>query len=130
MDQATERVAFPLTFLLKREGDQWASLACELDVASCGDTLESARQALKDAVETYVVYMINEGRMDEVYRPVAESDIADFLTEPPGEHKEEAHILLVEFRQAPAGRGVRVSDVLFVRSMMPATAASSYGAGR
>jgi len=130
MEQATERIAFPLTFLLKREGDQWASLACEVDVASCGDTLESARQALKDAIETYVVYMINEGRMDEVYRPLAESDIADFLTDPPGEYKEEAHILLVEFRPVAAGRPAPVSDVFFVRSMMPATAASSYSSGR
>ena len=130
MEQGVERVAFPLTFLLKREGDQWASLACEVDVASCGDSLESAREMLKDAVETYVVYMINGGHMQEVYRPVSEADISGFLTDPPGEHTEEAHILLVELRRAPGGGGVTVSEVSFVRSMMPAAAASSQGAGR
>ena len=118
MEEAIERVAFPLSFLLKRERDQWAALSAEVTVSSCGDTLGDARQALKDAIETYVVYMINERRMDEVYRPLPESDITDFLTDPPGEHIEEAHILLVELRDAGTGRAAAVADVFFVRSMM------------
>ncbi len=42
------------TCLVKQEGDQYASLCVELDVASCGDTEEQAISGMKDAIETYL----------------------------------------------------------------------------
>jgi predicted RNase H-like HicB family nuclease len=95
MRQMAERIAFPLTFYLKQEGDQWAALSPEVAVSSCGDTLDEARQALKDAVETYVVYMIGTGRIAEIPRQLSQEQVLDFLTDPPGRHEVEEHVLLV-----------------------------------
>jgi len=100
--KGVERLLFPLGFLLKREGALWASLCPELDVASCGQTLEEARQALKDAVETYVMYMLEEGRRDEISRPASQADIEEFLTDPPGEHAYECQVLVVTIAGEPA----------------------------
>ena len=45
-----------VTFFLKREGNQYASLCVELDVASCGRTKKDALDGLKRAIETYIEY--------------------------------------------------------------------------
>lgn len=97
-----ERLVFPLGCLLKREGDQWASLCPELDVASCGQTLEEAKQALKDAVETYILFMLEEGLRDEIPRPVSQADIQEFLTDPPGDHVYECQVLVVTIVEGAA----------------------------
>jgi len=68
-----------LTCLIKKEGDQYASLCLELDVASCGRTKEEAFEGLKAAVETYVSYLVEEGREGEIYRPVPQEAIREFL---------------------------------------------------
>ena len=71
------------TCLIKKEGKQYVSLCVELDVASCGDTADEALEGLKDAVETYLEFMKDEGREDEIYRPVPMGELKDFLfTEP------------------------------------------------
>ena len=70
-----------LTGIVKKEGRQYSALCLELDVASCGDTQEEAMQALKDAVETYIQYMVEEGRKDEIYRPVPLEALREFLTD-------------------------------------------------
>ena len=72
-----------LTGIIKKEGRQYSALCLELDVASCGDTQEEAMKVLKDAVETYVQYMVEEGREDEIYRPVPLEALREFLTEMP-----------------------------------------------
>jgi predicted RNase H-like HicB family nuclease len=68
-----------LTGLIRKERDQYSSLCLELDVASCGRTKEEAFKGLKTAVETYVTYLVQEGREDEIYRPVPQEAIREFL---------------------------------------------------
>jgi len=68
-----------LTCLIKKEGEQYSSLCLELDVASCGKTREEAFEGLKAAVETYVSYLVQEGREDEIYRPVPQEAVREFL---------------------------------------------------
>jgi len=68
-----------LTCLIKKEGEQYSSLCLELDIASCGKTRERAFEGLKAAVETYVNYLVEEGRENEIYRPVPQGAIREFL---------------------------------------------------
>ena len=39
------------TCLVRREGNQYASLCVELDIASCGHTKKEAIEGLKNAIE-------------------------------------------------------------------------------
>ncbi len=68
-----------LTCFINREGNQYSSLCIELDVASCGRTKKKALDGLKDAIETYIEYMISEGREKEIYRPVPMNELKQFL---------------------------------------------------
>jgi predicted RNase H-like HicB family nuclease len=43
-----------LTALIERDGDGYVALCPELDVASQGDTVESARDNLQEAVELFL----------------------------------------------------------------------------
>ena len=43
-----------LTALVWKEGNQYVSKCPELEVASCGNTLEEALENLKEAVELYI----------------------------------------------------------------------------
>ena len=43
-----------LTAIIEREGNGYVSLCPELDVASQGDTIESARNNLQEAVELFL----------------------------------------------------------------------------
>ncbi|MGO9017353.1 MAG: type II toxin-antitoxin system HicB family antitoxin [Syntrophobacteraceae bacterium] len=42
-----------LTAVIEREGDGYVSLCPELDIASQGDTIEQARNNLREAVELF-----------------------------------------------------------------------------
>jgi predicted RNase H-like HicB family nuclease len=42
-----------LTAIIEREGDGYVALCAELDIASQGDTIESARQNLREALELF-----------------------------------------------------------------------------
>jgi predicted RNase H-like HicB family nuclease len=42
-----------LTAIIEREGDGYVSLCPEVDVASQGDTIEEARENLKEALELF-----------------------------------------------------------------------------
>ena len=42
-----------LTAVIEREGDGYVSLCPELDIASQGDTIEEARNNLREAVELF-----------------------------------------------------------------------------
>lgn len=69
----------PLTCLIKKEGNQYASLCVELDIASCGKNKKESLDSLRDAVEAYLEYMVAENRRDEIYRPVPIDDLKEFL---------------------------------------------------
>jgi len=68
-----------LTCFVKPEGGQYASLCVELDIASCGDTELEAVESLKNAIETYLEYMHDEGLTGNIYRPVPMNELKDFL---------------------------------------------------
>ncbi len=42
-----------LTAIIEREGDGYVSLCPELDIASQGDTIETARENLREALELF-----------------------------------------------------------------------------
>jgi predicted RNase H-like HicB family nuclease len=42
-----------LTAIIEREGDDYVALCPELDIASQGDSVESARENLKEALELF-----------------------------------------------------------------------------
>jgi predicted RNase H-like HicB family nuclease len=42
------------TAIIEREGDGYVSLCPELDIASQGDTIEQARDNLKEAIELFL----------------------------------------------------------------------------
>lgn len=115
------KMAFPLTFLLKQEGSQWAALSPELSIASCGRTADEAREALKDAIETYVRYMIAGDRMQDMERRATSDDVEDFLAEPSGACKIEGLVLVVVVAQREGCPRPDVGTVEFVRSMLPAS---------
>jgi len=76
-----------LTCIVKPEEAQYSALCLELDVASCGDTEMEAIDSLKDAIETYVMYMLEEKRENELFRPVSITALHEFLTEEVSEPK-------------------------------------------
>jgi predicted RNase H-like HicB family nuclease len=110
-------IALPMTFLLKQEDDQWAALAPEVAVASCGKSAAEARQALKDAVETYVSCMIADARLDAIWRHMPQDEVDDFKAEPAGRTLEEKQVLLVP----PGGAGMLWAnqDLLNARAGVP-----------
>ena len=68
-----------ITCLIKKEGNQYASLCVELDVASSGKSKTEALDGLKRAIETYIEYMVSEGRKKDIYRPVPMDELKGFL---------------------------------------------------
>ena len=88
------------TCLVKREGNQYASLCVELDIASCGYTKKEAIGGLKNAIEAYLEYMISEGRKDEIYRPVPMKALKDFLFPEPTIQEQPLKAIPLEFEYA------------------------------
>jgi len=68
-----------VTCFIKREGNQYASLCVDLDVASCGRTKKEALDGLKRAIESYIEYMTSEGHEKDIYRPVPMNELKKFL---------------------------------------------------
>jgi predicted RNase H-like HicB family nuclease len=85
-----------LTCLVKKEGNQYASLCVELDIASCGNTKKEAIEGLKNAIEAYLEYMISEGRENEIYRPVPMDELKDFLFPEPYKYEQPLKAILLE----------------------------------
>ena len=75
MEQAVEQYAIPFTFLFKCERRMWTALACEVDIAACGQSIGEAREALKEAVGIYVVSMFGCGRRAEIERSISEDGL-------------------------------------------------------
>ena len=88
------------TCLVKKEGNQYASLCVELDVSSCGHTKKEAVEGLKNAIEAYLEYMISEGREDEIYRPVPMNELRDFLFSENNTHEQPLKAISLELEYA------------------------------
>jgi predicted RNase H-like HicB family nuclease len=92
-----------LTGLVKQEDDLYSALCLELDIASCGETEEEAISGLQDAIETYVQYMLDEGRENEIYRPVPIDALREYLTseeERPITQARPFHAIPLEYQRA------------------------------
>lgn len=118
MEEAVERVAFPFTFLLKREGEQWASICRETGIASCGDTLDAARDALMDAIEASFLYLLEQGRPYDIWQPMSAAETEEFRSGVPGECTEESMVMVAVLDTEAARAGGREGVHLdFVRSV-------------
>ena len=54
------RIVLELSILVRKEGGQYASWCPELDVASCGDTIEEACDSLDDVIDLYLDSLLEE----------------------------------------------------------------------
>lgn len=88
------------TCLVKREGNQYASLCVELDIASCGSTKREAIEGLKNAIEAYLEHMISTHRKDEIYRPVPMGDLKEFLFPEKTVHEQSLKAVSLELENA------------------------------
>ena len=124
MEQPVERYAIPFTFLLKHERRIWTALACEVDIAACGDTVEDSREALKEALEIYVVSMFERGRRDDIARPISEADLQEFNRDPAPDEPiiREYHTMIVTVPPSPADPRVD-----FVPALLAQTNCASVG---
>jgi len=60
------KIILELSIFVRKEGSQYASWCPELDVASCGDTMEESCDNLDDAVDLYLNTLAEEGELLEV----------------------------------------------------------------
>ena len=60
------KVPLKLSLLVRKEGKQYSSWCPELDVASCGDTVEEACDMLRDAIDAYLTALAEEGELNRV----------------------------------------------------------------
>jgi len=118
MPRKSQRVAYPLTFLLKKEGELWASLTPEMGVASCGDNVDHAREMLKDAITGRLRYLLEAGHADQIWHPMTRAGVEDFATDPPGEVTTERYVMVVTVPAEEAGRRRR-PRVEFIPSPTP-----------
>ncbi len=59
-------MSIPLTFEVTSEEAGVTAYCPELDLVTCGDTWEEARENLASAVEEYYLYLVaNEGQLDQ-----------------------------------------------------------------
>jgi predicted RNase H-like HicB family nuclease len=77
-----QKHALPLTFLLAydEEAKAWASFACEISVASCGDSVDDAREMLKEAVEIHVSSMVETDHLADLSRPPEPDYLAEYFS--------------------------------------------------
>ena len=74
-----------LTLKVNRERSQYVSVCEELGVASCGNTVEEAFEAAKDATTVYLQTLDDEGMLEEV---LAERGVKVLPGDPPAEDGE------------------------------------------
>jgi predicted RNase H-like HicB family nuclease len=65
---AKERQYIHLTILVREEEGQYCSWCPELDVASCGSTIDEASSNLKEAVTLYLKTVTELGELDQVFQ--------------------------------------------------------------
>jgi predicted RNase H-like HicB family nuclease len=63
-----ERRYLPLTVLVREEEGQFCSWCPELDISSCGSTIDEASANLKEAVSLYLETEIELGELDQVFQ--------------------------------------------------------------
>lgn len=66
------------TAIVKRSGQHYVALCLELNVASQGESLQDAKEQLKDAAKEYLDIMIEKGE-GELIRPVDAETLREFL---------------------------------------------------
>jgi predicted RNase H-like HicB family nuclease len=54
--------------VVTKEGEQYSSWCPQLDIASCGDSLEGAVEGLRDALELYLNTLKEEGEQEQVFK--------------------------------------------------------------
>jgi hypothetical protein len=81
--EAPDTITLSLTFVIKREGDQYASLCLEYDIASCGATQNEAVESLWGLVRLYVEDCIQDGEIPIPQRPVPYAALQEFLKPTP-----------------------------------------------
>ncbi len=69
-----------LTFRVRAEDGQYAAFCDELDVASCGDTVQDAFRAIEDATLLYLSVLEDNGERERVF---AERHVNLLPGEPP-----------------------------------------------
>lgn len=80
---ATQTVGYIiLTLRAYPEGKQWVSECLELDVTSCGDTIEEALENIRDAVTVYLDAIEEQGGQARIFR---ERGVVVHSGEPPDE---------------------------------------------
>ncbi|MBN1862552.1 MAG: type II toxin-antitoxin system HicB family antitoxin [Dehalococcoidales bacterium] len=71
-----------LSVWIRKENNQYSSWCPELDVASCGDSIEEACENLHDAVDLYLDTLAEEGELSTILQ---ERDIKVIRHDEPGE---------------------------------------------
>lgn len=54
--------------VVTKEGEQYSSWCPQLDIASCGDSLEEAVEGLRDALELYLNTLKEKGEQEQVFK--------------------------------------------------------------
>ena len=85
-----ETVSLPLTFLSACQEGDCTVLCLELDIASCGATLEEAEESLKGLIELYITDCLESGETRIPLRPVPQGALLEFLA--PSGLQQERHI--------------------------------------
>jgi predicted RNase H-like HicB family nuclease len=85
-----EALSLPLTFLSACQEGDCTVLCLELDIASCGATLEEAEESLKGLIELYITDCLESGEKGIPLRPVPQEALVEFLA--PSGLQQERHI--------------------------------------
>ena len=99
-----------LTGMVEREDDQYVSICPELEVASCGNTVEEAFEMLADAIDVYLEGLVEIGTLNDVLR---EQNVRVEYERPPYEYR--PRILVAESTGVHDGRVYQ-----FFRTPIPA----------
>jgi predicted RNase H-like HicB family nuclease len=84
---AKGELSLPLTFLSACQEGECTVLCLELDIASCGATMEEAEESLKHLIELYITDCLESGEKRIPLRPVPQEALLEFLA-PPGLQQE------------------------------------------
>ncbi len=64
-----------LRCVIEKDGSMFSALCLDLDVATCGGTLEETIESMKDAISAYLDYASASGRYDELVPRLVPRDI-------------------------------------------------------
>lgn len=77
-------IEIQVSIVVRKEGNQYAAWCPELDVASCGDTIEEACGNLDDAIDLYLDTLVEEDEFFQVldergFEPSGEKEVCEHL---------------------------------------------------